>query len=613
MESESEIAGHKRNVYGQARNKPEQWKGTLEGYWIGKKLCDTEQYYIFRAWERKSRINAKRKRCEIWIQKRNRRSASELKQERDGKMAQEIKTMKTLRGYSSYFTNILDHFVAKVSGTDRGIIVQEMHEGSLRAYLHHPGKAELSFIHRQAYFRQIIDAISVMHNAGIIHTNLHLGNILIGSDGNIRLTDFSSCITNVTGDEGRTCKSRRATKNRILHGYQAPETKTNGTFSMKTDIFTAGVVLFYLLYKYPPFIGEDSIDISNRTVEEKKKFWDAHFKANFQSKIKNDRPPSHRGTLGQLDSLKDEESMLFPSIVTTMLDENQNARVCYSVSDVNAFVRKHKLPSDGNPDIRLPRIRVYRFCEIILVDGMIDPCSKSRWGLAEIKNHPFYTHPGVGTEKNDENSTKTKEYNDKDSKKAMTITGGARIGGNNKNEDIARATVRRERQRYRDEELRRVLPFCKFGTMRHGSPSSNQSDWSLSDISENDLDTLREKIAESLPSTIAPLKYNPDSSILKHYTIIKYLDYPKESYARLCALLNRLSIDYVSHSENLEVKIRWENKERCIELNADVMVFEGSSSDESVIEFRNLGSDPVTFSKIFDAIKVKYFPVVCIS
>jgi len=61
------------------------------------------------------------------------------------------------------------------------------------------------------------------------------------------------------------------------------------------------------------------------------------------------------------------------------------------------------------------------------------------------------------------------------------------------------------------------------------------------------------------------------------------------------------------------VKIRWENKERCIELNADVMVFEGSSSDESVIEFRNLGSDPVTFSKIFDAIKVKYFPVVCIS
>mmetsp|Transcript_35078 Transcript_35078/g.49061 ORF Transcript_35078/g.49061 Transcript_35078/m.49061 type:complete len:614 (-) Transcript_35078:635-2476(-) len=613
MESESEIAGHKRNVYGQARNKPEQWKGTLEGYWIGKKLCDTEQYYIFRAWERKSRINAKRKRCEIWIQKRNRRSASELKQERDGKMAQEIKTMKTLRGYSSYFTNILDHFVAKVSGTDRGIIVQEMHEGSLRAYLHHPGKAELSFIHRQAYFRQIIDAISVMHNAGIIHTNLHLGNILIGSDGNIRLTDFSSCITNVTGDEGRTCKSRRATKNRILHGYQAPETKTNGTFSMKTDIFTAGVVLFYLLYKYPPFIGEDSIDISNRTVEEKEKFWDAHFKANFQSKIKNDRPPSHRGTLGQLDSLKDEESMLFPSIVTTMLDENQNARVCYSVSDVNAFVRKHKLPSDGNPDIRLPRIRIYRFCEISLVDGMIDPCSKSRWGLAEIKNHPFYTHPGVGTEKNDENSTKTKESNDKDSKKAMTITGGAGIGGNNKNEDIARATVRRERQRYRDEELRRVLPFCKFGTMRHGSSSSNQSDWSLSDISENDLDTLREKIAESLPSTIAPLKYNPDSSILKHYTIIKYLDYPKESYARLCALLNRLSIDYVSHSENLEVKIRWENKERYIELNADVVVFEGSSSDESVIEFRNLGSDPVTFSKIFDAIKVKYFPVVCIS
>lgn len=101
--------------------------------------------------------------------------------------------------------------------------------------------------------------MNYLHKRGIVHRNIRTGNILFSELGklNLKLIDFDVAGTKtietvmIYGGKGG------------LHGpyYCAPEIFNNEA-SDRSDIWSAGVVLYFLLYGCLPFDGafDDAID-----------------------------------------------------------------------------------------------------------------------------------------------------------------------------------------------------------------------------------------------------------------------------------------------------------------------------------------------------------------
>jgi serine/threonine-protein kinase len=104
---------------------------------------------------------------------------------------------------------------------------------------------------------KVANAVQCAHDAGIVHRDLKPGNILLGPDGEPRVTDFG------------LAKRVRGTAHLTLTGhlmgtpsFMAPEQARgrSGQCSQATDIYSLGAVLYYLLTGRPPFVADSALD-----------------------------------------------------------------------------------------------------------------------------------------------------------------------------------------------------------------------------------------------------------------------------------------------------------------------------------------------------------------
>jgi eukaryotic-like serine/threonine-protein kinase len=104
---------------------------------------------------------------------------------------------------------------------------------------------------------KIARAVQCAHDAGIVHRDLKPGNVLLGSDGEPRVTDFG------------LAKRVRGKAQLTLTGhwmgtpsFMAPEQARgrSGKCSAATDIYSLGAVLYYLLTRRPPFLADSALD-----------------------------------------------------------------------------------------------------------------------------------------------------------------------------------------------------------------------------------------------------------------------------------------------------------------------------------------------------------------
>ena len=87
---------------------------------------------------------------------------------------------------------------------------------------------------------QFMDGLKNMHDAGVQHNDLKLGNLAIDGDGEVRIIDL--------GHASAPSVDLHAPIEFGTAGYLAPEYFNDpGDISTKTDIFAAGVVLYKLL------------------------------------------------------------------------------------------------------------------------------------------------------------------------------------------------------------------------------------------------------------------------------------------------------------------------------------------------------------------------------
>ena len=103
---------------------------------------------------------------------------------------------------------------------------------------------------------QIASALSQAHKAHIVHRDIKPQNILVGTDGVVKVTDFGIA-------RAATASTMTTTANAAgsVH-YFSPEQARGGYVDEKSDIYSLGITMFEMITGVLPFQGNNSVSIA---------------------------------------------------------------------------------------------------------------------------------------------------------------------------------------------------------------------------------------------------------------------------------------------------------------------------------------------------------------
>jgi serine/threonine protein kinase len=126
------------------------------------------------------------------------------------------------------------------------------------------------------YFQKLIGALEYMHSKGYAHRDVKPENMLLDTNFTLKLADFGFSTKNEISEE------RRGT-----FGYMAPEVLAKFAHDpKKSDIFSAGVILFIMTTKHCPFVRADANDKYYKHIlsGDFDTFWKMHGNSNGETK-----------------------------------------------------------------------------------------------------------------------------------------------------------------------------------------------------------------------------------------------------------------------------------------------------------------------------------------
>ncbi|CAD8067714.1 unnamed protein product [Paramecium primaurelia] len=185
-------------------------------------------------------------------------------------------------------------------------LVQELYQGG---ELHKELKRSRTFSERGAFIivQQVIEALIYVHSHGIIHRDIKPENIILREEGiidQVVLADFG-----LADYYRKDCKymfTRCGTP-----GYVAPELLQDKIYDHKVDVYSCGVLLYYLL------VGKGPFDSNN---------YDLTVKANFN---------------GQVDLTKFNFTNECLDLLRGMLDPNPQNRLTLEQVKKSQFFKRH--------------------------------------------------------------------------------------------------------------------------------------------------------------------------------------------------------------------------------------------------------------------------------
>ncbi|HEU5416307.1 MAG TPA: protein kinase, partial [Streptosporangiaceae bacterium] len=105
----------------------------------------------------------------------------------------------------------------------------------------------------------VCEALQAAHSAGLVHRDIKPGNIMLTSDGQVKLLDLG-----IARAEGAT---RTAT---VLGtaAYLSPEQASGQPAGPRADLYSLGCVLFEMLTGAPPFSADTAVAVAYRQVHD---------------------------------------------------------------------------------------------------------------------------------------------------------------------------------------------------------------------------------------------------------------------------------------------------------------------------------------------------------
>lgn len=149
-------------------------------------------------------------------------------------------------------------------GEEAGInfIVMELVEGiTLKDYI--KNKGVLSVREATSIALQISAGLEAAHNNGIIHRDVKPQNIIISTDGKVKVADFGIARAATTA----TTSTINSSVMGSVH-YSSPEQSRGGYSDEKSDIYSLGITMYEMLTGQVPFDGDTAVAVAIQHLQE---------------------------------------------------------------------------------------------------------------------------------------------------------------------------------------------------------------------------------------------------------------------------------------------------------------------------------------------------------
>lgn len=145
--------------------------------------------------------------------------------------------------------------VYDVSRGEIEYIVMELIDGiTLKQYMERRGK--LNWRESLHFITQIMRGLSHAHSRGIVHRDIKPHNVMILRDGSVKIADFGIARLESSAQPTMTQQALGS-----VH-YISPEQAKGDRTDARSDIYSAGVVLYEMLTNRLPFEGDSAVSVA---------------------------------------------------------------------------------------------------------------------------------------------------------------------------------------------------------------------------------------------------------------------------------------------------------------------------------------------------------------
>ena len=156
--------------------------------------------------------------------------------------------------------NIVNLLDVGVEGEYRYLVLEYVSGNTLKEIVRQKGQLSTNTAIQIAI--RILSALQHAHDNGIIHRDIKPQNVLVHSDGHVKVADFGIA---------RMTNAFTITKGDTVVGsvhYSSPEQASGTVVDGTSDIYSTGVVLYEMLTGHVPFSGDTPVAVAMQHIQE---------------------------------------------------------------------------------------------------------------------------------------------------------------------------------------------------------------------------------------------------------------------------------------------------------------------------------------------------------